>query len=292
MEPVPSAITKTYSKRGPLQQFRFAEATAFSCFRCGDTKKSKLLTVYWGDWSKRLCNGCYGRLLSLYEIKAGTGADDERAEQLANALLSAVAQDDQREAERLFRASETRAERLSGESIRFIVTAEYVAGHLQEDPQLEWSPAVIGLCKAFETEVVYRILRPLTDRVSTMDLSIDKADKDLGRVALFCADPTRRPPELGAFSHFLQTAIHSEHRRASSILLTNFLKLIAGWTGSHWLLESKGLHETLATLTTGFRNRAAHTDELGREDYIACRDLVIGSRGALWKLLLATERHK
>jgi len=31
---------------------------------------SKLITVYRGDWSKRLCNSCYGRLLSIYEIKA------------------------------------------------------------------------------------------------------------------------------------------------------------------------------------------------------------------------------
>jgi hypothetical protein len=103
MEPVPSTVTKTYPQRGPLQQFRFAEATAFSCFRCGDTKKSKLITVYNGDWSKRLCNGCYGRLLSLYEIKAGTAGDDQRAEDLAAALLSAVTLDDQRQAECLFR---------------------------------------------------------------------------------------------------------------------------------------------------------------------------------------------
>ena len=75
MQPVPSTLTKTYPKRGPLQQFRFAEGTAFKCFRCGDTKKSKLITVYSGDWSRKLCNGCYGRLLSLYEIKAGTGTD-------------------------------------------------------------------------------------------------------------------------------------------------------------------------------------------------------------------------
>jgi hypothetical protein len=90
MEPVPSTITKTYAQRGPLQQLRFAESTAFRCFRCGDKKKSKLITVYNSDWSKRLCNGCYGRLLSLYEIKAGTAADDQKAEELAAALLSAV----------------------------------------------------------------------------------------------------------------------------------------------------------------------------------------------------------
>lgn len=96
MEPVPSTLTKTYPKRGPLQQFRFAEGTAFNCFRCGNSKKSKLITVYSDDWSRKLCNGCYGHLLSLYEIKSGTEAEDLRAERLAEALLSIVPVDQQR----------------------------------------------------------------------------------------------------------------------------------------------------------------------------------------------------
>ena len=69
-----------------------------------------------------------------------------------------------------------------------------MAGQLQADPQLEWSPAVIGLCKAVEAAIVWRILRPLADRTSREDLSTDKNDRDLGRVAAFCADPTRKPP--------------------------------------------------------------------------------------------------
>jgi len=292
MEPVPSTITKTYPQRGPLQQFRFAASSAFRCFRCGNTKKSKLITVYTGDWSKRLCNGCYGCLLLLYEIKAGTAADEERAENLAAALLSAVALDDQRQAERLFRASNKRAESLCAEAVRFIATAEYVAGQLQAGPQLEWSPAVIGLCKAVEAEVVSRILRPLAAQTATEDLSVDRNDKDVGRVAAFCADPSRKPPELGAFAHFLQTVIHSRQRRGTSILLGSFLRLATQWTGSNWLLESKGFHSALTTLTTDFRNRAAHIDELGKEDYLGCRELVIGSQGALWRLVLATECHK
>lgn len=292
MEPVPSAVTKTYPQRGPLQQFRFAEGTAFRCFRCGDTKKSKLITVYAGDWSRRLCNGCYGRLLSLFEIKAGTDADDRRAEALAAALLSAVAIDDQRHAEKLLRASERRAERLSPEAVRFIATAEHVARTLQAEPQLEWSPPVIGLCKAVEAEVVSRVLRPLAMRSSDEDLGADKSDKDLGRVAIFCADPSRKPPELGAFAHFLQTTIHSQQRRETSPLVRCFLKLIAEWTGSHWLLDPDGLHQALVSLTTSFRNRAAHIDELGKADYAACRELVIGGDGALWKLLVATEAHR
>jgi len=292
MEPVPSTVTKTYPQRGPLQQFRFAEATAFVCFRCGDTKKSKLITVYGSDWSKRLCNGCYGRLLSLYEIKAGTAPDDQRAEQLAALLLSTVALEEQRQAERIFRTSERRAKHLSAEAVRFIASAEYVAGTLQTEPQLEWSGAVIGLCKAVEAEVVGRVLGPLAAQVSFEDLSADKNDKDLGRVAAFCIDPDRRPPELGAIVHFLQTVIHSKQRIETSRLLNSFLKLIANWPGSHWLLDPSGLHGALASLAVSFRNRAAHIDELSDQDYVRCRELVIGPDRLLWKLVLATESHK
>lgn len=292
MEPVPSTVTKTYPRRGPLQQHRFAESTAFNCFRCGQTKKSKLITVYGADWSRRLCNGCYGRLLSLYEIKAGTAADDQRVDELASALLSTVAVDEQRQAERLFRASENRAERLSAEALRFIGTAEHVARELQAEPQLEWSPAVIGLCKAVEMEVVSRILRPLAGQASRADLSTDKNDKDLGRIAAFCADSSRRLPELGTFAHFLQTVIHSQQRRRTSPLIGSFLRLTADWAGSNWLLDAQGFHHALGVLTSTFRNRAAHIDELGKEDYISCRAFVIGSDGILWRLVLATERAR
>ena len=210
---------------------------------------------------------------------------------MAKALLSVVDLANQRNAERLFRTSEERAKHLSPEAVRFIATAEYVAGHLQADPQLEWSPAIIGLCTAIEAEIVSRILRPLSAKASGDDLAADKADKDIGRVAAFCSDATRKPPELGTFAHFLQTFIHSQHRRVASALFRSFTSLTADWIGSHWLWEPKGLHQALTTLTSEFRNRAAHIDELSKEDYAACRDLVIGLDGMLWKLVLATERH-
>jgi hypothetical protein len=248
--------------------------------------------VYAGEWSRKLCNGCYGWLLSLHEIKAGTAADDQRVEDLAAALLSIVTLDDQRQAERLFKASEKRAESLSPEALRFIATAEYVAGQLQSSAQLEWSPAVIGLCKAVEAEVVSLILRPLAARTAGEDLSADKNDRDMGRVAAFCADPKRKPPELGSFAHFLQTVIHSQYRRDTSALIGRFLRLAAEWTGSSWLLDPQGLHLALVLLTTNFRNRAAHIDELDRKDYLGCRELAIGLEGVVWRLLLATERHR
>jgi hypothetical protein len=292
MEPVPSTITKTYPHRGPLQQFRFAESTAFTCFRCSDTKKSKLITIYYGDWSKKLCNGCYGRLLSLFDVKAGIAPDDLRADDLAAVLLSMVEVANQRQAEMLFKTSEKRAEELCPEAVRFIATAEHVATQLQEEPQLEWSPAVIGLCKAVEAEVVARIVRPLASNTEHEDLNVDKADKDFGRIAAFCADPTKKPPELGVIAHFLQTAIHSQGRRGISPLLGAFLKLASEWTGSQWLLDPNGFHAALTSLTTDFRNRAAHIDELGKKDYDSCRDLVIGINGFLWRLVVTTGGHK
>lgn len=288
MEPVPSTITKNYPKRGPLQQFRFSESTAFRCFRCGEIKKSKLIATYANDWSARLCNGCYGYLLSLFEIKAGTNADDQKVEELATALLSALAVEEQRQAERLYRAAEERAEKLGSEAVRFIATSEHVAKQLQSHPNLEWSPAVIGLCKAVESEVVRRIMQPLARKTENHNLSIDRKDKDIGRIATFCADPSRKPPELGTFAHFLQTAIYSQERRSTSTLLDCFLQLAREWPGSNWLLHPNGFHHSLTLMTTNFRNRAAHIDELNREDYLHCRELVIGTEGLLWMVLLAT----
>lgn len=292
MEPVPSAVTRTYPPRGPLQQFRFAEATAFSCLRCGASKKSKLITIYRGDWAKRLCNGCYGQLLSLYEVKAGTAADDERAEELAGLLLSLVSQDAQREAERLLLAAETRTRSLSAESVRFIATADYVARHLHTEPGLEWSPATIGLCKAFEAEIVNRILRPLARLTAGVDLGEDRKDRDLSRVATFCSEPNRKPPELGTFAHFLRTVSQKPALQDTSTLARTFLRLSANWVGSQWILEPQGLHFVLTTLTKDYRNRAAHTDELSAQDYRQCREMLVGDKGALWKLVVALEEHK
>lgn len=292
MEPIPATLTKTYPRRGPLQQFRFAESVAFRCFRCGNTKKSKLITRHAEDWSQKLCNGCYGFLLSIYEIKAGTEADDERADKLIQVLFSLTTIERQREAERTFRASDERAGGISAEARRFVATAEYVADHLKSKSNLlEWSPPIIGLCKAVEVEIHHRVITPLKDITVGENLDKEKTDKELGRVAVFCAGQRQKPPELGAIAHFLQTVIHSKQRRTTSALIGCFLKLATGWTGSEWFLTPNGLYRSLTLLTKSFRNRAAHIDELTEEHYMKCCDLVVGTDGILWKLLLSTERH-
>jgi hypothetical protein len=291
IKPVPFEIEKTYPPRGPLQQYRLTQSAAFTCFRCGESKKSKLITIYGDDWSRRLCNGCYGRLLSIFEVKAGTAPDDERADILASVLLGLVSKDEIAQAERLLRASEKWAELLSPEAIRFISTSDHVSKHLASQPELEWSPAVIGLCKSVELEAVRLLLRPLAKQLVGADLAVDRTDKDYGRIAAFCADPTRRPPELGTIAHFLRTLANSKQRRQQSVLLQGFLKMSSNWSGSHWVLDESGLASFLNLLTVDYRNPAAHITELGQAEYTGCRHLVLGADGGLWKLLISTARH-
>jgi hypothetical protein len=293
MTTLPSKITKTYQPHGPLQQYRFDEILAFRCFRCGETKKSKLITIYSNDWNKRLCNGCYGRLLSIFESKNRTGIVEEKAEELAAALINLLTINEQREAELLLRTSESRYNLLSSEALKFLSTSEHVAKNLNEFPQLEWSPAIIGLCKAVEIEIISKILNPLVFATKTINLQTDKDDKDIGRIALFCSSTiTIKPPELGTFAHFLQTIINSKSRRNNSLLIGAFLHITTEWTGSNWILDLDGLYKSLSLLIKEYRNRAAHIDELSKDDYISCRDLIIGNNGMLWHLLYATEKHK
>ena len=49
---------------GDLQLFRLEKLHEFQCVRCQAVKKSKPVAVQGGDWSKLLCNGCYGLLQS------------------------------------------------------------------------------------------------------------------------------------------------------------------------------------------------------------------------------------
>lgn len=278
-----------------MQQYRFESSSAFHCFRCGRSKKSKLITVYMDDWSKRLCNGCYGRLLSIYNIKSGTDSLDIRADKMARILLQMVSHDEKLSAKKLLLKSDRRSNTLSENALRFLISSEFLAEKLasRSEAYLEWSGALIGICKALEVEIIENIIWPLAQGCSKLDLTQDMLDKDVGTVAKFCHDTNGRAPELGAFSHFLQTVIHSKVRRKSSNLISKFIDIISDWTGSQWILHpSNGLHHGIRLLTMNFRNKAAHIDDLYEHDYQKCRDLVIGPNGILWHLHMAIERHK
>ena len=288
MIPPRYSVVKTYPPRGSIQQFRLAEVCAFICFRCGREKKSRLVTTFGGDWNRLLCNACCGTLLSIHEVHKGTLDDDARAANLTQVLLSLVpAAESQRLADVLV-LRDGRTKVLTPKTLRLLASAEFVATKLATTTNLDWSAAVIGLCKAFEAEVSERLHEPLRRTCSTADMSSDCRDKDFGRVARYVAGKVETAPELGATRHFLETASHSLSRRHTSPLLQGLYELSRQWPKADWLYVAAPAQ--FESLTSRFRNRAAHTDELGPQDFRACEEYVVGRHGLMWQLILATAK--
>jgi hypothetical protein len=179
--------------------------------------------------------------------------------------------------------------KLHTDTVLFLHTADRLATALREY-DLDWSPAVIMLCKAFEKETNVRLLSPLREKTSGRDLKADMLDEDLGRIARFCS-AAGQPPELGTLGHFLNTAIHSKQRRASSILLQSFYELVSGWPRSQWLVDEFGLTTALKKLTKEFRNPAAHIEKLNESDFGNCRNFLMEAPEiVMLKLFIATSQ--
>jgi hypothetical protein len=282
-------IIKSYPPRGPLHQYRVRTATAFRCLRCGQAKTSKLVTVLDDDWSHLLCNGCYGWLLSVYTVKAGTSSIDTKAEALAEHLLTLIPAEAARQAAELFAVQDERMARLRPRSLRLLVTAEYVARQLAHTTSLDWSAAVIGLCKAVEVEFTAQVLDPLRASGQDVDLRADCADPALGRVARYCAGRQATAPELGAMRRLLLVA---SQRPSAGGLLAVFRGLLRAWPNSDWLVDPDGAPAGLEQLAKQFRNPAAHTSELTTDDYAEGHALVLGGEGLLWRLLHATTPRR
>lgn len=284
-------ISKEYPKRGPLGQFRFDKSLSFNCFRCGQTKISKLITIYNNDWDKRLCNGCYGRLLSIYNIKAGQIEIDEKVEQLVDVLKKLVNDNQIQEKTKRLNIQSNKTKILNPTALRFFATSECVAETLTKESNLDWSPAIIGLCKAFELELIERFINPLRDFCQKIEFSEDDfKDKDFGKIAGYCSGKPIKSPELGVINHFIITVVNSKQRLESS----NFLKMgfkgfLNQLPGHNWIIDIKGLSAGIQTLTTRFRNKAAHTDELDKQDYENCKELIFGEKGIMWELILSSN---
>jgi len=283
----PFAVTKTYPPRGPLQQFRAEQSMPFTCIRCGQDKISKLQSVYQGEWSRTLCNGCYGRLLSIYEIQAGTEAVDVKTDQLASVLVGIVSAADARNALRRTTYSRNPEQFLCDDSLRFLGSAEYLASVLEDQSSLEWSGAVIGLFKAAERELLERFLQPLQGTCTPEQITNEFGDPDLGPVARWIAG-NAKPPELGTLRRSLVTVTTSQRRAESSFVIKSIRRLSIKWPRGRWLLDPNGLILVLATLTH-YRNEAAHLGSLSSDDYRNCRELVIGEEGMIWNLMDATS---
>ena len=50
-------MIRKYPEKKEYAQYRYESVVDFNCKK---SKKSKLIVVYNEDWSKIICNGCYG----------------------------------------------------------------------------------------------------------------------------------------------------------------------------------------------------------------------------------------
>jgi hypothetical protein len=189
-------FVKTYPQRGPLQQYRLATSTSFLCARCGTGKTSRLVCTVQGDWDRLLCNGCYGQLLSIWEIKAGSLEEESRDAALLALLASAAPAEEVARAQSRLIGSAPHYAQLSEAAQRMLATAHAVTAALRSATGLDWSVAIIGLCKALEIEAVHRIAEPLRVAASGRDLTVDAKDPAFRRVARYC-EGGANAPELG-----------------------------------------------------------------------------------------------
>lgn len=284
---LPGEPIKTMPPRGPLQQYRLATSVPFDCHRCGRGKTSKLLTVVDHDPRRLLCNGCYGRLVALWDLKAGDLPDDERDQAILDLLSTMVSPEQIEEAQRRLATLASHRE-LSASAQQMLATAEAVTSALRNSTGLDWSAAVIGLCKAVEIEVGWRLMEPLRYVTGDLDLSTDIADKDLSRLAKYCAGQAPRP-ELGSLAYTLTVAANSRRRASTSPTLMALTGLTREWEGGEWILSPGGLGEAVSALTKQYRNPAAHTAVLSEEDFENCRRLVQGKDGLLAQLARSTH---
>lgn len=283
-------IVKHYPPRGPLRQHRLAKATAFACGRCGGDKTAKLISTINDTWEPLLCNGCYGWLLSVWKIKSGTLDDAERETELARLLREQVTEDQVHRAKALLSDLDGRFARLSPEAMTMLATSEAVADGFEgrAATELDWSAAVIGLCKAVELEVVRLLASPLRQSTVGVDLSADRADPAFRHMVDFCTG--RKHITLGQVAHFIGTLAKSP--RSGGPLAQAMRLLSSRWPRSDLLFDPTGLIGSLHELTRRYRNPAAHTGVLSRSDYLACLNLVRGAHGILPQLLDAVAPVK
>lgn len=183
---------------------------------------------------------------------------------------------------------------LSQSALTMLATSEAVASGLSlKATELDWSAAVIGLCKAVEIEAARLVTEPLRRSVEGLDLSHELKNRDMKRMALFCSG-SGRPPELGALGHFLATVGKQRRREEEGVLSVALRDLTRDWPNSEWLFEKNegGFINSVRHVAREYRNPAAHTELLTKEEYDSCNKMIQGEGGILWNLHTATHPYR
>jgi len=274
--------SKTYPVNGPLALFRYETTNTFTCVRCNSSKTAKLVATVIGS-DGPICNGCYGYLLSVWKIKNSDMSDEEKDAALYEELVKIVPSNEVSRLKAVFQKEDPLFAGLSQDAQQALATSRAVSETLRTITGLDWSAAIIGLCKAVEIEIARCIMMPLKRAVTGTDLSRELQDKHMNRIARFCTQ-NANPPELGVVLHFFRTAIQFKPK---SLLIDKFVALIAKSKEREWLTNETGFRKLADDLKSNFRNPAAHTELLSETDYLKCLDLVQGQNGILNRLVAA-----
>lgn len=276
-------VTKTYPKKGPLSQYRFESASAFNCFRCGETKTSKLISIYRDDWSLKLCNGCYGRLISLYEIQNSSDPNEKKFLELDQIIKNIWSQFNQKISEIEFLISKSNP-KFEKSTIKFLATAEFLEKNMPEGEYLEWSPAIICLCKAVESELIHKFINPMRELGSKEKINADELDKRTQKFEKYIFALNDTPPEIGSIAFFTKLISSSESYKKQSKALKIFKVYCQMRPFSDWLYSTDGAPIELNKLVEDFRNKAAHLSNFNKKDYEICLNLTNSQNGVLHKI--------
>ncbi len=257
--------------------------------RCEQAKTAKLVATSGDDHRGLLCNGCYGYLLSVWELRAGVQPDAERDNDLLHLLESAVTAAQVEEGRAVLLAREARAASLSAEAQTLLSTAEAVHAGLVpwQATDLDWSVAALPLCKAVEVEIGRLIAQPLREMARGLDLGPDAARGELKAMVKYCRSTSDTHMMLGPFIGFLNGVTAPES--ADGPLATAVRGMSRAWPYADWLFNPDGLAAALDQLRVRYRNPAAHTEILDQTAFEGCSSLVGGPDGLLWRLLLSTR---
>jgi hypothetical protein len=276
-------ITKTYPKKGPLSQFRFETASSFNCFRCTESKTSKLISIYRDDWNLKLCNGCYGRLVSLYDIKNSSDPDEKKFLELDQIIQDMWAQNK----DKISKIELTIQDLNPGfekNTIKFLATAEFLAKKMPDDDYLEWSPAIICICKAVENELIHKFINPMQEIGMRKKINPDELDKRTQKFEKYIFGLNNTPPEIGSISFFTKLVSTSESYRKNSEAFKVLQVFCQKRPFSDWFYSEDGATSELTILVEDFRNKAAHLFDFNKADFEKCSSLTNSKDGVLNKL--------
>ena len=273
--------------RGDVQQFRVTRAVKFRCVRCGRTKTARLIALLRNDTAHPLCNGCYGNLLSRHPAARGSDRSDARARELAVTVEVSI-----EAAEAVGRSlAAERGLPLTRLGGRHLGTARIVADHLSGlDPvgPVFWSPVVSALSSALEVELRYRVIDRLRDVLIERFGPALALPVEYARFTAYCkAQPGSGRMEMGAIARFLASAATDARSGAPSQLGRLFRKLLDASPTPEWLGDPGALAAEIEAFARGYRNPAAHGEEIARDAGQRCLTYVAGDGGLLWRVAYA-----